>query len=650
MDNGLDVLLGSPVQQPAATGLDVLLSATPSQQQQPVPVPPQQPVGVLDNLTGAASAFGHHVMNLPHGLAMLVENGMAKGSDALSNAVGYPNNPVNSYLQTTVASDNAAIQQREKDYQASTPNSPGSYAGATAGEIAPWLIGGPLNAFTNGVGKASAQAVSNIPYVGGKLAQAVAGGAAQGVVGGAATPVAGNDYWADKVGQLKTGALVGGLLSGGAQAAKGVYNSIKDAITPIVSPQSTAGASVLQASGTNPATVAANLGNAAELVPDSLPTTAQAAGTPEMVQLEKAFGNTPTGKSLLEARQLQNNNARISALESVAGNDSQLLAAKQARNDATSDWTNLTTGKLATGAPVDAGSVIQQLQSLKQSPLGVRPTIGSAADDIIQTIKSNALPSSNKEQVLVNPGILDSVRQNVKDYLAKYSPNGVVGTQQGVAFDPIRKSIVDAIEQNNPGYKDYLSNYAQYSKPINSMQAANTILDGLNGGHDSSGNPIISLTKYNSLLAKALRDNPGVSADAENTLNSVQQDLQRASISNSIKQSGSDTIYNANSGGVLNKLLYGNDFKGGVVPKVVGATAGSAIGSLVGHPLIGAGVGMTATSKLSGLAGQRYQSALADALLNPQTAQQALLKQTMPVSASAFANFLRNTPILSSIQ
>jgi hypothetical protein len=158
----------------------------------PAPGPAQSPPagGVLSNIGDFASAGWHHLQKGLHGAAQLIENG---ADDAMQNA-GW-DNVLSNYWHSSRTKDDAAMKKWEDDYQASTANSPGAYAGATVGEIV-----NPVNRIMK-VGQ------------GGYLATALQG-AAQGAISGAATPdtTGGGNYWDNKLSQIGTGAAVGGVL------------------------------------------------------------------------------------------------------------------------------------------------------------------------------------------------------------------------------------------------------------------------------------------------------------------------------------------------------------------------------------------------------------------------------------------------------
>jgi len=193
----------------------------------PAPVVSEQPKenslfsGSLGGqLSDTASAFGHHLMNLPHGIAQLVENGVDYGAQKL------PDNPISRAIHNTVQSDNAGMAQREQEYQANTPNSAGSYVGATAGEIAPFAATAVGRA-VKGVGDIGANIASKmLPEGVPKIIPQMAGGAAQGALVGAAQPVTSGDYGTEKTKQMQIGALGGGLAPPVIQGAANVINPV----------------------------------------------------------------------------------------------------------------------------------------------------------------------------------------------------------------------------------------------------------------------------------------------------------------------------------------------------------------------------------------------------------------------------------------
>src|SRR6266481_9071182 len=93
-----------------------------------------------DSFVNNAKDFGkaalHHTMNLPHGAAQFVEHIGAGLAQKIA-----PDSKFANAISNTAMSDDAAMAERERQYQASTPDSAASYTGATAGELLPFLAG-----------------------------------------------------------------------------------------------------------------------------------------------------------------------------------------------------------------------------------------------------------------------------------------------------------------------------------------------------------------------------------------------------------------------------------------------------------------------------------------------------------------------------
>lgn len=567
-------------------------------------------------LSDFGSALAHNVMKPLHGAAQFVENAVAAGAAKL------PDNPLSRAIVRTATADNTAQQQWEQQYQQSTPDNAASYTGATLGQLAPLALSGPMRGL-----QAAGDAVAGVlPKAVPAVLPKVVSGVAQGGVLAATNPVdSGNDYWREKGAQVGTGMALGGVVPAAASAVGGVWN----AVAPIANPKAVVQAG-LQRWGV-PAAI-----DAPELVPGSLPTTAQVVANPHIVAAEKALANNPAYKPLFDARANANNAARWDAINGLAQSPQALDAAVAARKG---EVAPLVDRLLTNGAPVPAQPILDQLDALAKSPLGLRPTIGAAAREMAGQITSNAATDA-AGNVTIGPAHLDSIRQNVKDYLAKHAPNGAVSSQQEAAFEPVRAAIVGAIDGANPGYRDYLAKYAQLSAPINTMEAAQSIVDNLgNRGANSAGAAQLSLTGINGQLAKTQNARYGLQPEAQAALNGVQADLQRASISNSVRSPGSDTSYNLQAPNWLAKTLYGSEFQGGkALPTAAAALSGWLGMTHGGAPAAAtaAFTGAMAGKKVSDFASQRVNNLLAEALLNPQLAAQL----AQPAAPSAFTQGL----------
>lgn len=163
--------------------------------------------GVAKQLGGFADAAQHHLMNIPHGIAQFAENNLALQSRLLPDG-----NPVTDFLTRNAAQTNNAMREREEAYQQRTDGNVGSYAGATAGEVVPWMLGiGALRA---------AGALPKVTQTGAK-GLAVKGGllGAEGALMGGVQPVTDGDYASQKAQQIGVGAVAAPLMAVGVRGA-----------------------------------------------------------------------------------------------------------------------------------------------------------------------------------------------------------------------------------------------------------------------------------------------------------------------------------------------------------------------------------------------------------------------------------------------
>lgn len=141
---------------------------------------------VADNAIGAPVAAMHHAQNIPVGLGQLAAHG-------ISAVTGNPS--------AANAADQFA-QDREATYQNGIPTNIGSVAGATVGEIAPWMAGvGELKA---------AGLIPKATSLGGKALTGALEGGAIGAVQPVTDPNA--SYASQKALQAGGGALTGGAI------------------------------------------------------------------------------------------------------------------------------------------------------------------------------------------------------------------------------------------------------------------------------------------------------------------------------------------------------------------------------------------------------------------------------------------------------
>lgn len=185
-------------------------------------------------------ATAHHAMSPLHGAAQAVQHGVQGLTNAATpapqqNLSGLITGETpqargalqqfRQYVNETVARDDAALQQRENQYQAQVPDSLASSAGAVAGGVVPFVVGGPAKLLQS-VGSKAAGMLSRAP----QAVQRLASGAAQGGLLGASQPVLEGDS------RLQNTA-VGGLLGAAGQGAADVVTRVGQRAAQAVTPQ-----------------------------------------------------------------------------------------------------------------------------------------------------------------------------------------------------------------------------------------------------------------------------------------------------------------------------------------------------------------------------------------------------------------------------
>jgi hypothetical protein len=642
-------------------------------QPDPASAPPPAPTrGFLDQTGDFLSAGIHHLAKPIYGASQLLDHGISGALNLL------PDNPLSRWYAEGTKSADQGIANNESGYQADTPNSTGAYMGATAGTVAPLLVGGVSGGLQAAGDAAAARAAPYLPRVIAPIASKVISGATQGAIVGATQPVTTApqpmtladlvapappepSFWDQKADQVGWGAATGGAVPLVTAPIGAAWNAGKSAAinSPFLNPKPYAAAQVAAQLGADAPAVASDLANAPSYVPGSVPTSAQAGADPRLVMMEKALATAnPKFQVQLQNRNINNNAARWDVVNGVAQTPQALQDAIAQRAAVTGPMRDFS---VTNGNPVPVDGVQSAISSVANGPLGVRPTIGGATSGMQDAV--GAMTTTTPANTLTNtpatstahPAMLDALRQNANDYLSKYSPQGFVGTQEQAAVTPIKGAIVDAINDANPGhslpqggwgqglaqagptapsYRDYLSEFAKRSVPINTMEVGANLADALGGkSADASGTPLLTLGNYTGRLAAALQGSDyAIDPVAQAALDGVQSDLQRATISSSLRAGGgsSETAYNNKAGTTFLDAL-GADGDPGLGKM---AAAGAAGLLATGSPQ-GAAAAAFGAQKLGMFASKRVSSALGGLLMDPQKLADALTAGTQGASLGA---------------
>jgi hypothetical protein len=312
----------------------------------------------------------------------------------------------------------------------------------------------------------------------------------------------------------------------------------------------------------------------------------------------------PEFKLALQDRETGNNAARWDVLNNVAQTPEALDAAKAARESAASP---LYDAAHANTTNVGRGFI----------DFARRPAVQQAMQTADQMARNEGVKIKwpTPDDRAIDGRALDYTTRALGDMIdaAKRSGNN----QQARALTEAQSYLKNWTEQYVPGVREAAQTFAEHSIPVNTMEAGQQISNALGSrALAANGLPMLSLSPYKSALVSAIKSQPyGLEENAAKSLQGIGQDLQRSTISNSMRSPGSDTAYNIAANGWLAKQLYGEDF-GGAGPMARGVGALGA--TLAGHPVMGAGI-LGGGQKLGGVAAKNLNKALAELMLNPNS-------------------------------
>src|SRR6185312_12866809 len=260
----------------------------------------------------------HNLAKIPVGVGQLAAHGLKSLTDAGASTVapGSIGSRLAGYVDNKVGAMDNAIASNEQAYQQAVPTNAASVTGAVLGNVLPYVVGGEVAA---------------APKAATTLGRIVSGVSTGGAIG-AAQPVTTTGPNAPSFAQQKAEQIgVGGAVGGAIPAAGALISGAGNFARHVVSPQSIAAQNIARLVGSDSATLAKLDQAPANNISGLMPTTAQVAPSPSAVAAEKALGNTPGYKEQLVQRQNDNNAARMVVLQSHAGDDASMQAAKDAR-------------------------------------------------------------------------------------------------------------------------------------------------------------------------------------------------------------------------------------------------------------------------------------------------------------------------------
>lgn len=282
--------------------------------------------------------------------------------------------------------------------------------------------------------------------------------------------------------------------------------------------------------------------------------------------------------------------------------------------------------------------------------------MGDGAGAIAPTLNGlrNELTNLQDTNGLVPASALDAIRRDLGAKLDTYQPLPIprTGDSRILALNPVKDALTDTLTNAIPGYQQYLSNYAEQSVPVNTGRIIRNLLDNVSTrARNAAQDPILTKNDVQQTINAVDKSPYGISPQAQQTLNDVQQSLlSRSATNQAMGSAGSQT--GANIGNRLMQQairsgtgaaiggIGGSSF--GPVGSVLGALAGMGIEGLnhLGNSAVERAVAQRLAD--SNMAGQSFVN-----LLSGRQARNAFDATALPWAARGgllLQNYFRGMP------
>ena len=205
-----------------------------------------------------------------------------------------------------------------------------------------------------------------------------------------------------------------------------------------------------------------------DYIPGVNPTEAQMVQTARAARNEKLLeSEMPDG---FRERRAENNDARVSYFQDMAGTPTLLRRAEEARTlqaeaDLRAAWANKTAA--------DTSPVRERAAAILESEDGRRPAVRAAVNSVIdQMTAADGKP-------ITDPQLLYGVRKHIDDMLSREAARDTPLAQRAKAqLLELKKALDGVIEPAAPGFRQYLTNFAEASRPIDEMETLQGYLSG----------------------------------------------------------------------------------------------------------------------------------------------------------------------------
>jgi hypothetical protein len=459
-----------------------------------------------------------------------------------------------------------------KKRDAALMDSSGGFWGNVAGNAALGLAGGPLTA----------------------LPRAAAFGAGLGAI----QPVGTQDSRMENT-------AMGGAFGAAIPAAVAVGRGVKSAVEPVIAPQRTA-ARILEQFADDPQAMRLAAQGAQPLVPGVNPTLAQVAQQPGISTLERGAMNQPGPlQAAMSARSLEQNAARVAELEDMAGRGGKLDFYKQNRETVANELY----ARAFAETPGDTKWIKGEVTKLMQ-----RPAFVSALKDG-QEMMLNLGGKVDPKRPEYASEILHYTKLSLDDSIERAVAQGA-GNKSRAMIDT-RDKLVSLMESKDfsPSYREARDTFKNMSGPINEMELAGQLRDKLVPALSDVTGQTPGRLYADSMARDLQRLAPNLaktSPEFQGRIGNLAQDLQRKASAEGLgKATGSPTAQYLATQNLMRQVAGPLGMPEGFVEKAVSMGMNT--------PVVGSVARLAAKYPE-----QAVQRELADMLMNPATASQAL--------------------------
>jgi len=412
--------------------------------------------------------------------------------------------------------------------------------------------GGSAKAFQSVAGAAQSPTAVDVLT---KLAQYPAQQtAASGLASGAASTA--REQGVGALGQLGLGMAAGMVAPGGPRtpltatpiaAAKATVQPFTQAGREVIA------GNVLNRLATNPEMAAQRMAQAQPLVKGVQPTAAAAAFDPGIAASETALRSAFDVSGQFPNRLSANQQALLKEFQRVAGSPAKLQSAKDKRSSITAPMRE---SAFASGQPVAATPVQQAIEATLANPASQRKIVGDAMSEVSTLLAQRVDPETG----LANPMSLYSLRKDINDMIGgKYGKDQATFKQAQGELLNVQRVLDDVIESGAPGYKDYMSRFAQMSTPVDQMRTLQAIEGRVTTGQPNliTGDPVLAASALRRQLQQNQEQIFKMSAPVQKRLDNIITEINRgqAATAPGVKVPGSDTFKNMSMANFLGKIF-----------------------------------------------------------------------------------------------